>query len=171
MKNILKLVVFAIVIVAFSNNVSAQTNKLAYINMQELIVAMPEYDSASSKLQRTYKTMEKELEQLNVERNRKLDDYLKNRDNLTEFVRNAREEELNILGQRIQQFQQGAQESLQREEEKLLQPVYEKANKAIETVAKEKGIDYVYNSQALLYKSVGTTDLLQQVKQHLGIKN
>jgi outer membrane protein len=171
MKNTLLVVVFAIVIVALSDSVSAQASKLAHISFQELVVAMPEYDSASVKLQRTYKDLEKELELLNVERNKKLDEYLKSRDNLTDLVRASREEELNSLGQRIQAFQQGAQESLQQEEEKLMQPVYEKARKAIETVAKEKGLDYVYDSQVLLYKASNTLDLLSDVKKHLGIKN
>jgi outer membrane protein len=50
-----------------------------------------------------------------------------------------------------------------------MQPVYEKANKAIEDVAKEQGVTYVLTSQAVLFKATGTLELLPAVKKHLGI--
>jgi hypothetical protein len=48
MKNIVKFVT-AIVLVALCSNVSAQNDKLAHISMQELITAMPEYETALEK--------------------------------------------------------------------------------------------------------------------------
>ena len=172
MKNTLKLALLAGVFVAFCNTVSAQNLKLAHINMQELIVTMPEYDTAMVKLQKFGKDLENEIELLQVEFNRKYDDYLKNRDNQTDLVRRTREEELQQMSQRMQTFQQQAQESYAVEQEKLIQPVVEKANKALETVAKEQGVTYVMSAdpQILLFKAIGTLDLLPAVKQHLGIK-
>ena len=171
MKTTLKLVL-AIALFALCSNVSAQTLKLAHINMEELIVSMPEYDSATVKLQKVAKGIDEELESMRVELNRKYEDYLKKRDDLTELVRSSKEQDIQALNQRIQVYQEQAQESYQQEQAKLMQPVLEKANKAIETVAKEQGVTYVIsaNNQILLFKAVGTLDLLPAAKQHLGIK-
>jgi len=171
MKTTLKLVVIG-VLVAFCSNVSAQNIKLAHINMQELIVAMPEYETAMADLQKFGQVLQDELELLQVEYRRKLDDYVTNREKLTELVRNSREDELQMMTQRIGMFQQQAQETFELEQHKLMQPVFEKANKAVEAVAMAQGITYVISGepQILIFKAVGTTDLLPLVKQHLGIK-
>ena len=171
MKTTLKIVV-AIAIVALCSNVSAQTQKFAHINIEELIVSMSEYDSAQVKLQREEKGLTQELELLNVERNRKYEEFTKNQAVWTDLVKQSRADEIQSMNQRIEQFQQTAMERLQQMQGELMQPILEKANKAIEFVAKEQGITYVIsgNPQILLFKAVGTTDLLPDVKKHLGIK-
>jgi len=171
MKTTLKLVL-VIAFVALCGNVSAQNLKLAHINMQELIASMPENDSAMVKLNKLQQTLEEEMENIQVEYRRKLDDYSKVEANLTDIVKQSKIQELQSLQQRIQLFQEQAQQSLESEYNKLMQPVVEKANKAIETVAKEQNITYVLsdNPQIIPFKAIGTLDLLPAVKQHLGIK-
>ena len=169
MKNIIK-IFLSLAVIAFAGNVSAQNIKLAHIDIEELIRSMPEYDTATVKMQKIETDIRNEIDLLEVEFRKKLDDYQKNKDNLTDFVRAAREEELNSMYQRIGQYQQNAEETLGVEQQKLLIPIQEKANKAIDTVAKEQGITYVFHAQMLQYKALGTLDLLPSVKQHLGIK-
>ena len=169
MKTTLKLVL-VIAIVAVCSNVSAQ--KIAHINFNDLIVSMSEYDSAVVKMQKFTKVLEDELEAMGVERNKKWEEYNTKSKDWTDLVRSSKEQELTAITQRIQLFQEQAQESIQQEQAKLFQPVYEKANKAIEDVAKEQGITYVIsgNPQILLFKAVGSLDLLPSVKQKMGIK-
>jgi len=171
MKTIVKLVV-VIVLFALCSNVSAQNSKLAHINLEEVIVSMSEYDSVTMKLQREEKSLLQELELMNVERNRKIEDYTKNQANLTDLVKQVRIDEIQSMTQKIEQFQQTAQENLQKMQGELMQPIIEKANKAVEAVAKEQGVTYVIsaNPSILLFKAVGTLDLLPAVKKHLGIK-
>jgi len=168
MKNTVKLVL-VITIIALCSNVSAQTPKLAHISMQELVVSMPDYDSAMVKLQKFAQDLEQLLEEMQVELNRKQDDYQKNQANWSDLVKQAKNDELMTMYQRLQTFQQQAQENYETENTKLMQPVIEKANKAIETVAKEQGITYVFSDQALIFKATGTIDLLAAVQKHLGI--
>ena len=168
MKTISKLVL-ASAVIALCSNVSAQTIKLAHINLQELVVSMPEYDTAMVKLQKVAQELDQVMEEMNVELNRKYEDYSKNQANWTDLVKQAKMDELTTLQQRIQTFQQQAQESYQQENDKLMQPVVEKANKAIEAVSKEQGINMVLNAQVLHYKDASTIDLLSAVKKHLGI--
>ena len=170
MKTTIKLVL-VITAVALCSNISAQNLKLAHINIQELVGAMPEYDSATVKLQKYAKDLESDLDAIRLELNRKYEDYNKNSAGLTDIVLQSRQQELVAMQQRVAAFQEQAQESYSTENEKLMQPVIEKANKAIETVAKEQGVTYVLNAQVLHFKAVGTLDLLPAVKQHLGIKN
>ena len=171
MKTTLK-IGLVIAMVALCSNVSAQNLKLAHINLDELIVSMSEYDTAMVHMQKHVQGLQAEMEVMEVERNRKWDEYQKSQANLTDLVRQSRMEELNLIAQRIQTFQEQAQESMQQKQAEVMQPVQEKATKAIETVAKEQGVTYVLsgNPQILLFKAVGTLDLLPAVKAHLGIK-
>ena len=172
MKNTIKLVT-AIVFVAFCSNVNAQTIKLAHIDKNALIVSMPEFESAQETLQAYGQTLSNEIEEIEVELRRKWDDFQKVQESLQEMVRQTRLEDIQAMSERLERFQQNAQVLYQQEQEKLLQPVIEKADKAIEAVAKEQGVTYVINGdpQILLFKAVGTLDLLPSVKQHLGIKD
>ena len=171
MKNILKIVVISIVIAAFGNNVNAQkVIKLAHIDSQALLQSMYEYDSAVVKIQAFIKDLQGEIETQQVEINRKSDEFQKNSANLTDLVRTSRQQEIAGMYQRLQEFQQNAEQSLQQEQAKIMQPVQEKATKAIEAVAKENGVTYVLEGQTLLYKAGDALDLLPLVKQHLGIK-
>ena len=172
MKNVIK-IVFVIAVFALCCNVSAQNLKLAHINLNELIVSMPEFDSVQVKLQKVGQDLENAIEEMQVEFNKKNDEYQKNQANWTEIVRQAKTEELSFMYQRLQSFQQQASENYQQESDKFMQPVLDKANKAIESVAKEQNITYVFidNPQILLFKAVGTLDLLSSVKKYLGIKN
>ena len=171
MKTTLKFVA-VIAIMALCSNVSAQNLKLAHINMDDLISSMPEFETAKIQLEKEQKGLEDELDLMRVELNRKYEDYSKNQANMTELVRTARIEEIQSMNVKLEQTQQWAMEKLQQMQGELMQPIFEKANKAIETVAKEQGITYVIsdNPQILFFKAVGTIDLLPAVKAHLGIK-
>ena len=172
MKTTLKLVV-AIAFFALCSNISAQNIKLAHINLEELIFAMPEYEEAMETLQKIGQDFGKEIEELQVEINRKWDELQRTQDGLTDLVRQTRMEEIQRMSESLELFQQRAQASFNQEQERLMQPIIEKANKAVEEVAKEQGITYVISSapQILIFKAVGTIDLLSAVKQHMGIRD
>ena len=171
MKILIK-IVFVFVIGAVCNIASAQGQlKLAHINVEDLIQSMPDYDSAMVKMQKIQKGLQDEMELLTVEYNKKLDDYNTNGKNLTDLVRQSREQELIAMNQRMAGFREGAGETMEQENAKLMQPIWEKINKAIEAVAKEQGLTYVLtaNQQVLLYKSMNSIDILSLVQKHMGI--
>ena len=78
--------------------------------------------------------------------------------------------EMQDMGNRIQQFQQTAQKELGQKELDLYKPIYEKAQKAIQKVAKAKGVSYVLDatSRGVVLFLEGGTDLLADVKKELG---
>jgi outer membrane protein len=108
---------------------------------------------------------------MQVEYNNRLDQYVKDNKNLTELVRATREQELADMQNRINNFQQQAQVQLQDKQAELLNPIIEKATKAINNVAKDGGYIYIYDIRTLVYvDTVKSTDIAPLVKTKLGIK-
>jgi len=71
-----------------------QTGKFGHINSQELLSAMPESDSAQAKMQKLQTTYETQFEEMQVELNKKYDDYLTNRESYTDLIRQTKEAEI-----------------------------------------------------------------------------
>ena len=64
------------------------------------------------------------------------------------------------------------QQQLQKKQNDMLKPIFDKADKAISDVAKEKGLIYVFDisSRVVLYQSPLSLDLMPLAKAKLGIK-
>jgi outer membrane protein len=161
-------------IIAFTfsgQKTSAQSFKFGHINRDELIKTMPEYDSAVVKLQNFQKELTNALELMQVELNNKADAYTKESKNLSDLVRQTKEQELNDINKRIQDFQTNAQTQLTDKQAALFNPIVDKVQKAIKDVGKENGFTYIFEGISLYYfdetKSVNITPL---VKTKLGLK-
>jgi outer membrane protein len=169
MKNIIKII--AVLLLMFTaSGIYAQ--KFAHINSQELLAAMPESDSAQAQIEKLAKNYESQLEEMQVELNKKYDDYLNSRDSYTDLIRQTKESEISDLQSRIQQFQTIASEELQNKRTELLKPILDKANGAIKNVAEANNFIYVFDiSQGNpIYFSDQSVDILQLVKDKLGVK-
>lgn len=168
MKNLLTVLFIALL----STSAFSQNLKFAHINSQELLTIYPGRDSAEKVLQKEYTEMEGMLEEMQVELNKKYQTYLEQQDTLSSIVKRAKEEELQELQMRVQNFQATAQEGLQRKEAELFKPIMDAAKASIEEVAKEGGYIYVFDVSGgqLLYHSEKSTDLLPLVKKKLGLE-
>jgi len=151
----------------------SQNLKFAHIDSQKLLEAMPERDSASKVLEKEYKEMQLILQDMQAEAQKKYQDYMEKQDTYTPIAKKAKEEELQQLQERIQNYQTTAQEDVQKRQGELLKPIMDKARKAIEDVAKENGYIYVFDASGglLLYYSDKSTDILPLVKKKLGVKD
>ncbi|MCK4346718.1 MAG: OmpH family outer membrane protein, partial [Bacteroidales bacterium] len=171
MKKYMKIVLVTALLLAGAN-VFAQNYKFGHINTNELFALMPERDSAQQILQNFAKELEDQLETMRVELNNKYNDYVNEQENLTDLIKQTKEQEINDLDQRIRGFETTAQQELQRKEAELFQPIYEKANNAIQEVAKENKFTYVFDlaSRSLIYFSEDSENILPLVKKKLGIE-
>ena len=172
MKKLSYLLAISLFVVCVFTNGNAQTKgKFAHIDSQALITSMPEKEEAQKKLQEEASALETELVAMQDEMQKKYKDYLAKKETLTDLVRQSKETELQDLQTRIQSFQTTAQEQLEKKEAELLQPIIDKAKKAIEDVAKEKGYIYVLDVSlgVILYFSSESEDILPLVKKKLGI--
>jgi outer membrane protein len=168
-KTIRKAVLMAGIILAGQGAV-AQNLKFGHINSTELIQSMPEFDSAQVKLEKLRKDLVSHLDMMSAEFSGKYDEYVKNSKNLSEIVRQIKEQELNDMNRRIQDFQSAIQSQLQEKQSEFFQPVYEKAEKAINDTGRENGFLYIFDSSqgGLLYFNEGlSTDVTKLVRAKL----
>jgi outer membrane protein len=170
MKNIFKLFLIAVFLFGGSM-VNAQELKFGHIDSRELLLSMPESDSAQAKMQKLSEDYQQQMEEMNVELNKKYDDYLQNRDTYTELIRQTKEADIQEMQQRIANFEQMAQQDLQTQQQKIMQPILEKANNAVKEVAQENGFIYIFDvgSGNPVYWSEQSVDILPLVKTKLGI--
>ena len=95
-------------------------------------------------------------------------DYMKNKDSYSPLVASTKENELQDLNKRIEDFKASAQQDYQRKYGELSKPIYDKAKKAIDLVAKENGYKYVLDTSTgnVLYTEAAD-DILGLVKKKL----
>ena len=162
-----KLFILAAVILGVST-VSAQ--KFARINMQDVVVAMPEFDEAQKNLDAFGKDLQEQMEQIQVEFNNKLADFQKNQATMAASIKQMKQQELEQLQQRFGEFQQIAQQDFQKKQAELFEPVQKKAQDAINKIAKAAGYLAVFESASLVYfDEAQLVDIAPLVKKELGI--
>lgn len=159
----------AITIVLFiGTQVSAQT-KVAHIDVQALMTSMPEMKTAQDQMKKIQETYDKDYKNMVTEYQTKLQKYEQESATAGDALNETRTKEMQDMGNRIQQFQQTAQKELGQKEMDLIKPIMEKAQKAIQKVAKAKGVNYVLDattgSGVLFAEGI---DLLADVKKELG---
>jgi outer membrane protein len=157
-------IIFAAVM--FSTEVSAQ--KIAHLRVDSLLTLMPEAKKAEAIAQDFLKQFEKEIASMNTEFQTKYADYMTNQATYSDLVRKNKEEELQMLQQRIEAFKEQAQQEYQNKNAELSKPIYDKAKKGIEAVAKEGAYKYVLDtSSGVVLYSEPSDDILLLVKKKL----
>jgi len=167
MKN-LKLLFVALLFVG-ATGVNAQS-KVAHIDTQALVEAMPEMKAAQSQLEKLQKTYDAEIKSMMKEWEAKVKQYDGEASTQTEEVNLKRVEEVQGMQKNIGDYRNQALQDLQKKEVDLLQPILEKARTAIQKTARTQGFQYVLDSATgngvILADG---TDLLASVKKELGI--
>lgn len=165
----LKTLLLAAVLCMVSISFAGAQSKVAHINTQELITAMPEMKAAQTQLETLSKTYQTQLQEMSTELQNKIKQYDAEAASQTDEENAKRMQEVQTMQQSIREYQGTAQQDLQKKEIDLLQPITEKARAAILKVGKAQGFDYVLDSaQGLLILTDGK-DLLNDVKADLGI--
>lgn len=168
----MKYVVIAVIgLMSFAASVQAQTKqKFGHIDSQALLESMPERAQADKALEDFAAQLEKQLGAMTKELEAKIQDYQANEATMSEIIAQTKAEEIQNLQQRIQAFQQNAQQSLVKKEAEVYQPILDKAKEAIEKVSASNGYTYVFDtsSGALLFQPDGE-NIIDLVKKELGI--
>ncbi len=161
-----------LIFVAAAVTVNAQTPKFGHVDLQALIQVMPERTVAETDFNAFQAELEDILGEMQKDYQTKLASFEQLGADASEIKKTAKITELQDIQQRIQNYQQTAQQQLQQKQGELLQPVFDKAEKAIEEVAKEKGLIYVFDigTKVVLYKSNESLDVFPLVKTKLGIQ-
>ena len=88
----------------------------------------------------------------------------------TAAVKESKEKELMQIQTNIQEFQQSITQELQAKQNELMAPLYDKAQEAVNKVAKAQGIAVVFDSgSALYFDDALTVDLTKAARKEIGI--
>lgn len=166
MNKIKTLALFALITVSATMN----AQKIAHINFDSLVSIMPETKTATEVAQSYLKGLEDEIVAMQTELEEKYKKYMADEPNLSELVKRSQQESLQNLQARIQDFQRQAGEDYKRKQEELTRPIFDKAKKAVDAVAKEMGYKYVLDTSpsnnTVLYFD-GSDDIFMAVKKKL----
>lgn len=165
LKTILLATVLGIATVSFSQ---AQS-KIAHINTEELISAMPEYKAAQTQLETLGKTYQADLQNMSAEFQKKVKQYEAEAATKTDEENAKRGQEVQDMQQNIREYNTTAQQDMQKKQADLLKPITEKARAAILKVGRAQGFDYVLDTAQGVTILADGKNLLDDVKKELGI--
>ena len=170
MKN-LRMIAALAVAVLLTTVAGAQALKFGHINSADLIQSMPQTKTADSTLKKFAESLDSQLKTMTIEYQTKLQYYQSKVDSMPDAIKQTKEKELYDLQTRIQDFQQTAQESIQKKKEEIYGPILKKAEDAIKSLAKEKSYSYIFDTSvgAVIFAQE-SDDIMPMVKSRLGIK-
>jgi len=145
-------------------------SKVAHINTQELVAAMPQTKQMEEELKKVAQAYDTEYKSQTNALQAKLQKYDAEAATQTDTENQKRAIEVEDLKKKLQLYAQSAQQELQKKQYDLYAPIEEKAQTAIKDVAATKGIQYVLDSSPgkglLVYTG---EDLMAAVKAKLGL--
>lgn len=170
MKKFATLCLIAVALV-FSVQVQAQTKiKLGHVDFATLYSMMPGLDSVKVVFEKYNKSIQQQYSDMQTELQNKFADYQANVETMSAIIRSTKEAEINDLKDRMDSYEQTATADLQNKETELTAPIIEKAKKAVEAVANEKGYTYIFNStEGLLLFANPSDNIMDLVKEKLKI--
>jgi outer membrane protein len=145
MKKILPIIAFVLLTVL--GQTFAQV-KVGYASAEAVLGQLPEAKTIDAELKAYSAQLSKEMETKQKEFETKYQDYVKNNQTMAVVVREQREKELQTMNQSLQEFQQKAQQDLEKKRGDLLTPVFEKIQKAIDEISKAENFDFVFSTDA-----------------------
>jgi outer membrane protein len=164
-------IMLSIILILTGKTLEAQNFKFGYINKDELLKAIPDYDSAIVKLENLRKEYINQIALMQDEFSNKTTAYNNESNSLSDVVRKTKEEELKDLNNRIQLFQVKANQLINDKNAELILPIEAKADKAIKDVANEQGFTFVLDSGVLYYfDEKRGINMLPLIKTKLGLK-
>ncbi|HSZ72043.1 MAG TPA: OmpH family outer membrane protein [Cytophagaceae bacterium] len=161
---------------AFAQTTTAP--KIGYTNLDYLLSLMPEVKQVESELQAYEKQLSTQLESKYQEYQKKMEEYQKGASSglMSDLVKQDKEKELVNLQTSIKDFEEKAQQDLQKKQVSLLEPIYDKIQKSIDKVAAANGFTYVLNTHAdqggsaiILYARNKEEDISSLVLKDLGV--
>lgn len=142
---------------------------IALANIDSIVVSLPEFKTQQKILESYAKQLQSTLESKGKELQQKYADYQQNAANWIPEVLKEKEREMQRLQEELAEFQQNSQNNLSKKEQEVFKPLFDKAEKGIQMVAKEKGYKFVFPTNVVLY-SIDGVDITNDVIIKLGGK-
>ena len=160
---------FVIALAALAT-LTASAQQIGRVNFQELVMLMPEMDAAREVIAASQKEAEETYSAMVEEYQGKMSQYQQKQATWTAAIRESKERELYDIQNRIQEFQNNISQELQQQQAQLMAPINEKATKAVNEIAKNKGITILFDTtQALYFDESKVVDITTDARKALGI--
>ena len=131
--------------------------KIGYVDSKTIMSKLPDAQDANQKLNALIREWQNELSKMEAEKKAKESDYDRRKLIMTEQMRSDLEAEIKKLDQQISDYRDkkfGTNGELFQKQEELMKPIQNKVFNAIQDVAKEENLDFVFdrsNEVVLLY--------------------
>lgn len=169
MNKMLKIAAIALFLtVGLASSLTAQ--KFGYVNSALILAELPAVRAAEADLEALQKQLRKRGQDM-VQQFQADVAALEEQVGKGELSPQQQQTEAGKLEKRQQEIgamEQQMVQDLQDKRTKLLEPIYDSVNEAIEEVAKENGYTFVFDQQVLLY-AIESEDLTAAVKAKLGM--
>ncbi len=167
----LKMTLMVVVLTISTAAFAQKGQKTGYINSNDLMSAMPERNSIQKELEEYANQLKITMDAMRKEYETKVTEFQSKQDVMTNVIKETKIKEITDLEKRIGEFQQTAEADLQKKEQELLQPIIDKAKKAINDVAIENGYSEITDTSlgVVLYFDE-KYDILPLVKKKLGME-
>ena len=171
MKKTILFVVFALFVSFTSFAQSAM--KVGYINVDYVLTQLPDTKLVEQQLKEHEKQLQNQLQAKGTDFEAKVAEFRRTGESMLPAIRADKEKELQNLQRSIQEFQSNAQQSLQKKQVELLDPVYTKIQTSIDAVSKEHGFTYIFSSHVagapILLFAKEEYDVANLVLKNLGV--
>ncbi len=165
----------------FAPEAQAQTTedmKIGFVDPRAVLERMPEMRAVQQRLQNFAERKQQELSQKEAELQTEIELYQQKVGVISENARQTEEQRLSEMDTEFRQLQQQASQELQQQRAELMSPLLNQIQQSINTVAANRGLDYVLNTTTsngdviILYVSEeiqNEFDITDAVMQDLGI--
>ncbi len=154
MKKIVLIIALILMLNAKSFSQAPAQIKLGVVDSETILKELPEFQEADKKMKATGQKWQDTLLAMREDLKKKFEQYQKQKSMMATDKQQKEEESLQAINQQMMMYQEekfGQQGELAKLREKLLEPIREKARKAIEEIAKEEKITLVLDKLTAVY--------------------
>lgn len=169
MKKTIKYLLLSVVVLISAGIAQAQ-QKFAYVNSQELLQDLPEVKAADAEIKTLQQQLQKKGQEMYESLQNKAMELQKKRDagELSPKQLDEEGQKLTAEQETLGQYNTKMQTDIMKKQQELLEPIQDKVNTAIESIAKSEGYTMVFDASAggVLYADEAT-NITSKVKAKL----
>jgi outer membrane protein len=159
------LIILAIALVA----VSVQAQKIGHTDGQMLLLSMPEVTDINAQLEKMSTEFSNTANEMQKDYQTKMQEFEANKNTWPDAILQMKYKAIIDLEKNMSDFEQTANEEIEKKRNEMITPVIDKINKAIEEVAKKNGYSYILDSSTGVLLYHGGEDVTDLIKTHLGV--
>lgn len=166
----MKKYIISLAVILLSLSTNAQKAKFGHVDYGGIMQIMPGIDTAQAVMKTYQDDLQAAAEQMTAEFKQKEKEFtqMANRGTSPSILK-LKEDELNSMYQRIQEFAANSRQDMQNRQIELLKPFEDKILAAVKTVAQARNYTYIFDITTLAFHT-DTDDLTDAVKTELGIR-